>query len=117
MHLSKAAQDSLTKLYAKVWDFRTPLPQTDAQRDSAAREQYRRAAEAHDEHRPIPITVVGGSVPFSFLGKGPTREQRARDSVINADNLQRLARLAERARAKHDSMVAAKTVARADSNP
>lgn len=107
MHLSQAARDSLQKLMAGVWDFRTPLPITSAQRDSAGREQYRQAVVAHDEHRPIPATIASGSLPFSFLSSGPTRPQRARDSVINADNLQRLARLAERARRKRDSLLAA----------
>ena len=46
-----------------------------------------------------------------------SREQRARDSVINEDYLQRLARLVERARAKRESTLAAPTVARRGSSP
>jgi hypothetical protein len=53
----------------------------------------------------------GASIPLPFLSRGPSREQRARDSVIHADNLTRLTRLAERARAKRDSLLAVKALA------
>jgi hypothetical protein len=52
-----------------------------------------------------------------FGGAARTREQLARDSVVNEDYLQRLARLAERARAKRESTLAARAIARRDSGP
>ena len=87
------------------------LPPTQAERDSTAREQERRMAEARDQHRPMPIPMGGASLPLPFLSRGPSREERARDSVVHADNLARLARLAERARAKRDSLNGASKVA------
>ena len=111
--LSDAARDSLNRLMSAVWDFRKPLPPTATQRDSAAREMARRAALAREEHRPMAVPLGAGSLPFAFLSRGPSHEQRARDSVINADNVQRLARLAERVRKKRDSLLAANTLARA----
>jgi hypothetical protein len=87
------------------------LPPTQAERDSTAREQERRVAEGRDQHRPVAIPMGGASIPVPFLSRGPSREERARDSVINADNLARLARLAERARAKRDSLNAVKALA------
>ena len=108
--LSDAARDSLTRLMAAIWDFRKPLPPTAAQRDSAGREMARRVTLAREEHRPmaVPLGGAGASLPFAFLSRGPSHEQRVRDSVINTDNLQRLARLAERARKKRDSLLATK---------
>jgi hypothetical protein len=93
------------------------LPPTQAERDSTAREQERRMAEARDQHRPVAVPLSGASIGVPFLSRGPSREQRARDSVINADNIARLARLAARARAKQDSILAASMLAgtRADS--
>ena len=41
----------------------------------------------------------GGGISAPLFARGPSRAQRVRDSVIHADNLQRLARLAARARA------------------
>ena len=87
------------------------LPPTQAERDSTAREQERRVAEARNQHRPVAIPLGGASLPLPFLSRGPSREERARDSVIHADNLARLARLAERARAKQDSLHAVKALA------
>lgn len=87
------------------------LPPTQAERDSVAREQEHRMAEGRDQHRPTAIPMGGASIPFPFLSRGPSREERARDSVLHADNLARLARLAERARAKRDSLNAVKALA------
>jgi hypothetical protein len=87
------------------------LPPTQAERDSTAREQERRVAEGRDQHRPVAIPMGGASISVPFLSRGPSREERARDSVIHADNLARLARLAERARAKRDSLLAVKALA------
>jgi hypothetical protein len=52
-----------------------------------------------------------------FGGAVRSRMQRARDSVVNEDFLQRLARLAERVRAKRESTLAARIIARRDSGP
>ena len=96
------------------------LPPTQEELDSTAREQEQRMAEGRDQHRPAAIPLGGASIPVPFLSRGPTREQRARDSVIHADNLARLARLAERARAKRDSLSAVKALAgsvKLDSTP
>ena len=87
------------------------LPPTQAERDSIAREQERRVAEGRDQHRPVAIPLGGASLPLPFLSRGPSREERARDSVIHADNVARLARLAERARLKRDSLNAVKALA------
>ena len=87
------------------------LPPTQAERDSVAREQEHRMAEGRDQHRPTAIPMGGASIPFPFLSRGPSREERARDSVLHADNLARLARLAQRARAKRDSLNAVKALA------
>ena len=88
------------------------LPPTQAERDSMAREQVRRVAEARDQHRPVAMPLGGASLPLPFLSRGKSREERARDSVIHADNLARLARLAERARLKRDSLNAVNALAR-----
>lgn len=111
--LSEAARDSLDKLTARLVAeaFRKPHVPTTAQRDSAARENDRLAMVARDEHRPLAVPLGGARVPFTFLSSGKSREERHRDSVVHADNLQRLARLAERARAKHDSILAASALA------
>ena len=93
------------------------LPPTQAERDSVARELERRMAEARDQHRPVTMPLGGASLPLPFLSRGPSREERARDSVVHAENLARLARLAERARAKRDSLNAASKVACQPSDP
>lgn len=89
------------------------LPTTQAEIDIAGREQSQRTAQARDEHRPMPIPLGGGvSMPMPFGGAVRSREQRARDSTINADYLLRLARLQERARAKRDSIRGANVLAK-----
>lgn len=93
------------------------LPPTQEQRDSASRAEAQRSAAARDEHRPMPIAL--GSIPLRmpFGGAVRSRAQKARDSAINEDYLRRLARLAERARAKRESTLAARTIAHRDSGP
>lgn len=93
------------------------LPPTQAQRDSDERAEAHRAATARDDHRAMPIAL--GSIPMRmpFGGAVRSRMQRARDSVVNEDFLQRLARLAERVRAKRESTLAARIIARRDSGP
>ena len=84
-------------------------PPTQEQIDSAGRDFARRAQISRDEHRPMAIPLGGVAVTLPW---SPSPEERRRDSVINADNLQRLARLAARAKAKRDSMLGANMLAR-----
>ena len=117
MNLSDAARDSLAKAQAE-W-FRKRLLSfelTPEQKDSTARAEAQRAVAARDDHRPLAIPV--GSIPLRmpFGGAVKSREQQRKDSVINADNLMRFARLAERARTKRDSMMRATLAAKRDSD-
>jgi hypothetical protein len=98
--LSEAARDSMSLglWSAGRFDFSTPLPPTAWQRDSARRENDRQASFAREDHRPMAVPLGNASVPFTFLSSGKSREERRRDSVVHADNLERLARLAARAR-------------------
>ena len=117
MNLSDAARDSLNKAQAQ-WLRKRLLnfELTPEQKDSAGREQGQRAVAARDDHRPLAIPL--GSVPLRmpFGGGVKSREQQRKDSVVRADNLQRLARLAERARAKRDSTMRATLAAKRDTD-
>ena len=117
MNLSDAARDSLNKAEAE-WLRKRLLnfELTPEQRDSAGREQGQSAVAARDDHRPLAIPL--GSIPLRmpFGGGVKSREQQRRDSVVHADNLQRLARLAERARAKRDSTMRATLAAKRDTD-
>jgi hypothetical protein len=106
--LTEEERDRRLRELATPLPFLPKLPPTAEERDSAARELDRRAVVARAEHRPLAIPLGGVSVPLPF---GPSREQRRRDSITHADNLQRLARLAARARAKRDSLLGANIVA------
>jgi hypothetical protein len=85
-----------------------PLPWTRAltqeELDVAHREEDRRLAADRAEHRPSAMPLGGIGVPLPMFSRGPSPKQRLQDSIVNADNLPRLARLAERARAKRDSL-------------
>ena len=74
------------------------------QRDGFVSEMDRRY---EDQQYYEPAHVAGKpGIGVGFLGKGPSREQRRRDSIVNHGNLERLAKLAQRAdsaRAKRDS--------------
>ena len=106
--LTKTQRDSALSQLAQSIPAFPWLPPTKEELDRGARELSRRAAEARDQHRPmaVPLSSVSVTLPF-----GPSRQQRRRDSIINGDNLRRLARLAERARAKHDSILRANALA------
>jgi hypothetical protein len=93
------------------------IPPTQEQRDSAGRAEDQRAAAARDAHRPMTIQLGSIELPMPFGGGVRSREQRTKDSIIHDDNLRRLARLAERARAKRESTLAASMIARRDSGP
>lgn len=60
---------------------------------------------------------LGGSISLPLFSRGPSRAQRVRDSIIDADVRAGLARLAARAAAKRDSLrvVALRDSLRADS--
>jgi hypothetical protein len=92
-------------------DFLRPRPLTAAQRDSIEREKDRLAQQSHGEHRSMAMPLGGVSLPVGLpmFTHVPSREERLRDSIVNADNLERLARLAARARAKHDSLLATRS--------
>jgi hypothetical protein len=86
------------------------LRPTQAQRDSAGRETARRFADARDQGRPVAVPLAGGGFPVG-IGRGPSREQRRRDSIVHDDYLRRLERLAVRVRSKQDSMRRADSIA------
>jgi hypothetical protein len=94
-----------------------PLPLTRAltqeELDVIHREDDQRLAAARADHRPSPIPLGGGGIPVPLpqFSRGPSPKQRIKDSIVNADNLPRLARLAERARAKRDSLRRADSLA------
>lgn len=114
--LTEAGRDSLLDSLRRALpeDLKRPVPPSPAERDSLAREEsMRRRAQAD-----VPgarTQVVLGTVSFPFLSSGPTREQRRRDSIVNADNLARLGRLAERARARRESTIVARRDSMSDS--
>ena len=93
------------------------VPPTQEQRDSAGRAEAQRSSAARDDHRSVPIALVSIPLRMPFGGASRSPEQRARDAVINEDYLLRLARLMERARAKRESTLATRTIARRDSSP
>jgi hypothetical protein len=77
---------------------------TQAQKDSIGRERASLFARAREEGRPVPVPMGGGtSISFPLFARGPSREQRRRDSIVHQGNLRRLERLAVRARARVDS--------------
>ncbi|MEX2180078.1 MAG: hypothetical protein WD801_15285 [Gemmatimonadaceae bacterium] len=91
-----------------------PVPRDEA--DGFVSEERKRYAEAR-LMEPADVAARGGGASFTtgWLGRGPSREQRARDSTIHAGNLLRLAglaALAARAQAKRDSVRAADSLAK-----
>lgn len=83
--------------------------------DAEQRERERQQANTWEAHRPVAVPVTGGgvSVPFPLFAAGPSRAQRRRDSIVNADYVARLARMARFARARLDSLCHVDSVARA----
>ena len=92
-----------------------PLPWTRAltqeELDVVHREEDRRLAADRAEHRPSAMPLGGIGIPLPMFSRGPSPKQRLQDSIVNADHLSRLARLAERARAKRDSLRRADSLA------
>ncbi len=86
-----------------------------AQIDAELRERERQQASTWEAHRPVALPLAGGgvSVPFPLFAAGPSRAQRRRDSIVNADYVARLARMMKFARARLDSLCRADSVARA----
>lgn len=120
-------QDSVLWKLERSVPYAPRVPPTPAERDAMMREEARRWAAAQDAKRPIPVGAVwslfnpgadkkstqpqrtalspspgGFSAPLFSPGAG-TKERR-RDSAIHAGNLVRLQRLADRARARQDSL-------------
>jgi hypothetical protein len=112
--LDAAARDSsLVQLMSSVPMLARARRPTQAEKDVALREQSRLEAIARDELRPVirPMTAGGIAIPLPLFSSVKSRKQQVRDSIVNADFLQRLARLAERARAKQDSIRRADSLA------
>jgi hypothetical protein len=85
--------------------------------DEQAREQARGGTAMWESHRPVALPMAGGgvSVPFPLFAAGPSPAQRKRDSIVNADNLRRLHRMLEFARARLDSICRTDSLARKSS--
>ena len=81
--------------------------------DALLREQEREQASAWDAHRPVALPVAGGgvSMPFSLFSAGPSKAQRKRDSIVNADYVRRLRRMLAFARERLDSICHADSLA------
>jgi len=92
-----------------------PLPwtrvKTQEELDVIHREDDRRLAADRAERRPSAMPLGGIGIPLPMFSRGPSPEQRVQDSIVNADNLPRLVRLAARARAKRDSIRRADSLA------
>jgi hypothetical protein len=56
--------------------------------------------------RPAGTLGFGASIPFTLFSSGPTREQRRKNEIIDADNQLRQRRLQDRMLLKRDSIVA-----------
>jgi len=54
--------------------------------------------------RPAGALGFGGSIPFTLLSSGPTREQRRKDAIVEADNQLRERRLEDRMLLQRDSI-------------
>ena len=118
--LDSAARDSMLEAVARG---KTTTARERA-RDIMApvlEEQWRRWAAVRasaDRLRPAPAggqvwdrvgTSMGatGGISAPLFASGPSRAQRQRDSSVHAANLERLARIAARARARADSIAGA----------
>jgi hypothetical protein len=57
------------------------------------------------EYEPADVAGRTGmiNIPLPLFASGPSRKQRVRDSIVHAANMERLNRLADRARARRDS--------------
>jgi hypothetical protein len=67
-------------------------------------EKARRHEPPMSMHASQPEIRGGIGIPFPFLSRGPSAEQRKRDSAIHADNLAILQRLAQRVVQRRDSL-------------
>ncbi|HJQ20810.1 MAG TPA: hypothetical protein VJ867_10700 [Gemmatimonadaceae bacterium] len=62
---------------------------------------------ARTDQRPVPASMLGGmsgGISLPLFSRGPSREQRRRDSIIFAENLQLLQRVQLRLRRRNDSI-------------
>lgn len=89
---------------------REPPPLTQAERDVQLRAEAREIIAARGAGLPERRAILakgGMGIPLG-VGGGPSREQRRRDSTVNAQTMQMLARVRRRA----DSVVAARKARR-----
>jgi hypothetical protein len=106
----RAVRDSLAA--GPSIDWTTPLPLTQAERDSQLRAEALANIVARAVGRPAPrTTLAGGSIAAPLPFGGPSRKQWERDRAIHAQTLEILARVRQRA----DSVAAARRRQRADS--
>ena len=74
--------------------------ESQAERDEKARQRD----APMSMHASQPEMRGGISIPFPFLSRGPSPEQRRRDSAIHAENMATLQRLAQRVAHRRDSL-------------
>ncbi len=79
--------------------------------DAALRERDRQQKAQWDAHRPVALPLSGVSIPLPLFSRGPSKAQRKRDSIVNADYVRRLQRLEAFARARLDSLCHADSLA------
>ena len=124
---SAEQQDSVLWKFERTVPYAPRVPPTPAERDAMMREEARRWAVAQDAKRPTPVgsvwtlflpgadkkgtepsqtalTPSAGGLSLPLFSPGPGAKDRRRDSAIHAGNLRRLQRLADRARARQDSI-------------
>jgi hypothetical protein len=75
-----------------------------AERAGPVDEIQQRMADVRD-YKPADVSGRRGllNIAAPLLASGPSRKQRLRDSIVHAGNVERLNRLADRARAQRDS--------------
>jgi hypothetical protein len=88
---------------------------SEEERNATMTEAEKRSAEARANNPPADVYARTGmiNIPLPLFSMGPSRKQRARDSAIHQDNVQRLGRLIERAEAKRESIRVADSARRA----
>ena len=103
---SKFAPGEVPSVLAALGFDLSRLVPTQAEKDAFYRDKAARYARSRDVHRPVAASGMGAgmSLPLPLFSSGPSRKERARDSVIHQGNLLRLRHLEERAKAKRDSL-------------
>jgi hypothetical protein len=104
--VSRAGRDSLLqRSLAHGPDLRGFRMVSKAERAGPVDEIQQRMAVVRD-YEPADVAGRRGmiNIPLPLLASGPSRKQRVRDSIVHAGNVERLNRLADRPRAKRDSL-------------